>query len=171
MAQKFLIINTTTGDNEQLEATVTSAGAANAGDVVALDATGRLDESVMPSGFGDDAKMMAAGEDLNAGDYVNIYDDGGVTKVRKADATTSGKPCNGFVKAAALTGEQVKVFFEGTNDQVTGFTGGDRVFLSTTPGQGTATAPAAAGNYLQIVGVATEATSVDFEKARGTVLS
>lgn len=68
----------------------TSAGAANAGDIVALDDTGRIDNTMMPVGIGADTAVIAASEALAAGDWVNIWNSTGA-KVRKADATTAGK--------------------------------------------------------------------------------
>ncbi|KAA9150036.1 hypothetical protein F3K36_33425, partial [Delftia sp. BR1] len=81
----------------------TSAGAANAGDIVALDDSGRIDNSMMPVGIGADTAVIAASEALAAGDWVNVWNSTGA-KVRKADATTSGKEAHGFVLAAVTSG-------------------------------------------------------------------
>ncbi|WP_289241734.1 hypothetical protein [Delftia sp.] len=96
----------------------TSAGAANAGDIVALDDSGRIDNSMMPVGIGADTAVIAASEALAAGDWVNVWNSTGA-KVRKADATTSGKEAHGFVLAAVTSGANATVYFEGTNTQVT----------------------------------------------------
>lgn len=54
----------------------------------ALDASGRLDSSVMPVGIGADTATIQTSEALASGDYVNIHDDvAGAFRVRKADAT------------------------------------------------------------------------------------
>ena len=119
----------------------TSAGAANAGDIVALDDSGRIDNSMMPVGIGADTAVIAASEALAAGDLVNLCNSTGA-KVRKADATTSGKEAHGFVLAAVTSGANATVYFEGTNTQVTAQTPGP-VFLQTTAGTGGATAPSA----------------------------
>lgn len=139
-----------------------SAGAANAGDIPALDDTGRIHSSMMPVGIGADTAQIDASEALSAGDYINIWNDGAAFKVRKADATTTGKHAHGFVLDAVSSGNPATVYFEGTNTGVTGQTPGD-VFLSTTPGLGTATAPTGSGNVLQRVGYATSATAVNFD--------
>lgn len=167
MADKFLRNNA--GTLTETEATVVSAGAGNAGDIPALDATGRLDSSVMPVGIGADTASIEASEALAAGDYVNIHNATGA-KVRKADATTAGKQAHGFVLAAVSSGAQATVYFEGPNTQVTGQTPGD-IFLSTTPGVGSSTAPAGSGNVVQRLGVATSATSVNFEAGQPIVLA
>lgn len=148
----------------------TSAGAANAGDIVALDDTGRIDNSMMPVGIGADTAVIDASEGLAAGDWINVWDDGGTPKVRKADATTAGKEVHGFVLASIPSGNPATVYFEGTNTQVTGQTPGP-VWLQTTAGTGGLTAPSASGNLVQQVGVALGATSVNFERGMPVVLA
>ena len=146
-----------------------SAGAANAGDIVSLDDTGRIDNSMMPVGIGADTKTIAASEALAAGDWVNVWNSTGA-KVRKADATTAGKEAHGFVLAAVSSGANALVYFEGTNTQVTGQTPGP-VFLQTTAGTGGATIPSASGNVVQNLGVALSATEVNFERGTPVVLA
>lgn len=147
----------------------TSAGAANAGDIVALDDTGRLDNSMMPVGIGADTATITASETLAAGDWVNVWNNSGA-KVRKADATTAGKEAHGFVLAAVTSGNPATVYFEGTNTQVSGQTPGP-VFLQTTAGTGGATIPSASGNVAQQIGVAVSATAVNFERGTPVVLA
>ncbi len=147
-----------------------SAGAGNAGDIVALDDTGRIDNSMMPVGIGADTAVIAASESLAAGNWVNVWNDTGTAKVRKADATTAGKEVNGFVLAAVTSGNPATVYFEGTNTQVTGQTPGP-VYLQTTAGAGGTTIPSAAGNVVQQVGVAVSATAVNFERNTPVVLA
>lgn len=146
-----------------------SAGAANAGDIVALDDTGRIDNSMMPVGIGADTAVIAASEPLAAGDFVNVWNSTGA-KVRKADATTAGKEAHGFVLAAVSSGANATVYFEGTNTQVTGQTPGP-VFLQTTAGTCGTTVPSASGNVVQRLGVAVSATSVNFESGVPVVLA
>ena len=140
-----------------------SAGAANAGDIPALDESGRIDASMMPVGIGADTSAITASEALSAGDFVNIWESSGA-KVRKADASTSGKEAHGFVLSAVTSGAVATVYFEGTNLQVTAQAPGP-VFLLATPGKCGATPPAASGNLVQSLGVATSATSMNFEPA------
>lgn len=144
-----------------VNAKASSAGAGDAGKVVALDGSGRIDNTMMPVGIGADTASIQASEALAAGDYVNIWNSGGA-RVRKADATVAGKEAHGFVLAAVASGSNATVYFEGTNTAVTGQTPGN-VFLSTTAGLGAAAAPSATGNVVQRIGFATSATAVNFQ--------
>lgn len=159
-AKKFLrLVN---GVLTEIFGIQSSAGAANAGDVVSLDDSGRIDGSMMPVGIGADTSNVVASEALAAGDFVNVWNDAGAFKVRKADATTAGKEAHGFVLAAVASAGTAMVYFEGTNTQVSGQTPGI-VHLQTTAGQGGATVPSASGNVVQRLGVAVSATAVSFE--------
>lgn len=144
-----------------------SAGAGNAGDIVALDDTGKIDPSMMPTGVGADVVVLTASEALSAGDHVNIYSGG----VRKADASTAAKEADGFVLAAVSNGAPASVYKEGTNTQLTGLTLGADLYLSTTPGAVTATPPSAAGNIVQRIGKAVSTTSSDFERGAPVTLA
>lgn len=168
MADKYLRNNA--GVITELEATVTSAGAGNAGDIVALDGTGKLDSSVMPVGIGADTASIPASENLTAGDFVNVWNDAGTTKVRKADATSTGKFAHGFVLSSVTAPANATVYFEGTNTQVTTVTGG-RLYLATTAGGWTATAPASSGNVVQAIGMGTSSTTINFEPEAPVVLA
>ena len=147
-----------------------SAGAGDAGKIVALDAAGLLDNSMMPVGIGADTAAIVTSENLAAGDLVNIYNDAGTAKARKADATTSGKHAHGFVLSAVTSPAEATVYFAGTNTAVTGMTPGD-LYLSTTAGAAVSTAPSAAGNVVQRVGVAVSETAINFEAAQPIVLA
>lgn len=159
-----------TGGAREKATIAASAGAADAGKIVGLDGTGKFDTSVMPVGIGADTRSIVASEALVAGNFVNIWNDAGTAKVRKADATTAGKEADGFVLAAVASGAAATVHFEGTNTQVTGLTPG-RQYLSTTPGGSTAVAPSATGNVVQRLGVADSATSLSFEPQPGVTLA
>ena len=167
-AKKFLrLVN---GVITEIFGVQTSAGAANAGDLVSLDDTGRIHNSMMPVGIGVDTATITASETLAAGDWVNVWNDAGTAKVRKADATTAGKEVHGFVLSAVTSGNPATVYFEGTNTQVTGQTPGP-VYLQTTSGRGGATIPSASGNVVQQVGVAVSATAVNFERSAPVTLA
>jgi hypothetical protein len=141
---------------------VTSAGNGSAAKVVALDSTGRIDNSMMPTGIGADTQAILTSEILVAGNLVNVYNNAGVANVRKADATVAGKEAHGFVMAGFASGVSATVHFEGNITGLTGLTAGKN-FLSTTAGGSTATAPTVAGNVVQIVGFATSATTLNFQ--------
>ena len=146
-----------------------SAGAGDAGKIPALDAAGRLDNSMMPSGIGADTASVTSSENLAAGDLVNIWNSTGA-KVRKADATTAGKEAHGFVLSAVTSPAAATVYFEGSNTGVTGLTPGPQ-FLSTTAGVATATAPSGAGNVVPRVGFATAAAALNFQAGVPIVLA
>ena len=166
-AKKFLrLVN---GVLTEIFGVQTSAGAGNAGDLVSLDDSGRIDDSMMPVGIGADTASIQASENLAAGDFVNVWNNAGA-KVRKADATTAGKDAHGFVLSAVTSGNQATVYFEGTNTQVSGQSPGP-VFLQTTAGTGGATIPSASGNVVQHIGVAVSATAVNFERGAPVTLA
>jgi hypothetical protein len=148
----------------------TSAGAGDAGKIPALDATGRLDNSMMPVGIGADTAVITASEALAAGDLVNIWNSTGA-KVRKADASVAGKEAHGFVLAAVLSAAAATVYFEGTDTQVTGQTPGPVFLSASTPGLATATAPSGTGQVVQRVGFATSATAINFQSQPPVVLA
>jgi hypothetical protein len=156
-------------DSTIVNSKTTSAGAADAGKVAALDASGKLDNTMMPVGIGADSTVMVASEALSAGDFVNIWNSTGA-KVRKADATTSGKEAHGFVLSAVASAGNATVYFEGSNTAVTGQTPGG-VFLATTAGGATSTAPIASGNIVQGIGFATSTTSINFQSQPSILLA
>lgn len=167
MADKYLYNNA--GVITEREGLLTSAGAGSSGKIPALDASGKLDNSMMPVGIGADTAAITATEALSAGDWVNIWNSTGA-KVRKADATTAGKEAHGFVLAAVGNGAVATVYFEGTNTAVTGQTPGV-VYLSISAGTGQTTAPSASGNAVQRIGFATSATTVNFQSNDPVVLA
>lgn len=167
-ASKFLAL--VSGRIREVIATVVSTGAGDDGKIVALDSTGRLDNSVMPVGIGTETKLIQASENLAAGDVVNIWNSAGQFRVRKADATTVGKEAHGFVLAVVTSGANANVYLEGTITGLTGLVPG-KYYLSTTPGQVVATAPSASGNVVQVVGTAVSASELTFESGDGVILA
>lgn len=156
------------GTITEVQPITTSAGAGDAAKIAQLDASGRFDTTVMPVGIGPEVTTIQASEAIAAGAWVNIHNSAGA-RVRNANATTSGQPCHGFVLAAIASAASGSVYTEGVNTGVTGLVVGADVFLGTTAGSGTSTAPQAAGNLMQYLGVATSATSVAFSPVRGVV--
>ena len=133
-----------------------------------MDGTGKLSLTFLPSGIGPDVSEITASEALAAGDLVNLFDSTGA-KCRKADASTAGKEAHGFVLAAVELAALATVYFEGTNDQVTGLTPG-RLFLSTSPGLCTSIAPSGSANAVQRVGFATSTSSMNFQAQTPIIL-
>jgi len=149
------------GKITQVEATVVSAGAGDAGEIVALDSSGKIDVSVLPTGLGPNVKLVLASENIGAGKYVNIFDNTGTANVRLADNSNS-REAHGFLLDAVTSGNNATVYFEGTNNDLSGLTSGARQFLGTAGGV-TSTPPTFAGGATisQLVGTAISATEID----------
>lgn len=154
-------------DDSIINATVSSS----ANKVVKLDGTGKLDNSVLPVGIGTDTASIQASENLSAGDLVNVWNNAGSARVRKADASTSGKEAHGFVLTAVTSGNSATVYFEGSDTQMSGLTPGVRYLSPTVPGATTSTVPSTAGQVVQVVGFAYSATAMNFQSNRPIVLS
>ena len=172
MTQKYLKLNTTTGGFDEVALLDTSSGAGDAGKGVALDAAGKLALNMMPTGVGPELNSIVSSENLVAGDFVNVWDNAGTPNVRKADATDNTKRAHGFVKSAVTAPAAVDVYFDGANEQLSGLTGGTRMFLSAaTPGAATATPPTSSGNLLQYLGSAFNATTIAFRPTDGATVA
>ena len=147
----------------QEEATVTiSAGAGDSGKAVSLDASGKVDISVLPTGIGADTTSVLTSEILAAGDKVNLYDNAGTRNARKAD-NSNGREADGFVIVGFASGATATVYLEGANNALSALTAGTKYYLGTS-GAVTATAPSAAGARVQFLGKATSATALDFQR-------
>lgn len=167
--KRYKRYDATLGHDAHFDSVDSSAGVANAGDVVALDANGKLNANMMPTGFGDEIDSIITSEDLVAGNAVNTYDNGGVVTARKADGSTTGKEAHGFVLASTTSPAPCVLYQEGHNNACSALVGG-RVYLSqVTPGLVTSTKPAAtAGKIAQCLGHAVSATSMDWEAEEPT---
>lgn len=154
-----------------VNAKIISAGAADSGKLPQLDATGRVDSSVLPVGIGADTAAIVASEILAAGDLINVWNNVGVANVRKADGSTSGKEAHGFVLAGFAAAASAIVYFEGTNTQCTGLTPGVQYISGVTPGKSLATAATGTGKIVQIVGFAISATAMNFQAESPIVLA
>ncbi len=159
MADKYVALDTTSGRFKQVDGTVASSGSGQAGKIVALDSSGKLDPSVVPAGAGGDSvQSLTATEAINAGDWVNIYNNSGTPAIRKALATDTTRPAHGFLKASVGAGVAANVYKGGDNDKIPlGSFGaadiGKMIFLSAaTSGASTLTPPSGTGQLLQPVG-------------------
>ena len=173
MADKYLSQNATNPDSvKEVELIITSAGAGDSGKGIGLDANGLIALNMMPANVGPLTDEVEASETLAAGDWVNLHASTG-NKVRKADATTEGKECDGFVLAGITSAATGTVYFHGINNQVTGLTPGDKYFLDTTAGAEVAVGsiPAASGNVQQSIGKALSATELLFQRGTPLVLA
>jgi len=150
-------------DHSMMDETAVGGSASHAGRLVALDGSGRLASTLMPTGIGADTVSLPATENLAAGDWVNIYSATGTPSVRKADASSDGKEAHGFVLAAVASGAAATVYMEGLNSQCTGLTAGTAHLSSSSAGRATSTPPTTAGQVVQVLGVAVSATAVNAE--------
>lgn len=168
--QKFMTKEN--GVNKLVTSVNLSAGVDDAGKIPCLNDSGKIDVTMMPEGIRADVFVAPASEDLNAGDFVNIFDDAGTVKVRKADSSSTAKPAMGFVKEVVTTGDNATVYREGDNTGLTSLTVGTRYFLDGGANAGliTATAPTTAGSIIQSVGIAHAATSIRFEIEEPTII-
>lgn len=122
------------GKTKQIFAIATSAGAADAGKIPALDSTGRIDTSMMPLGLGANTTQATASEAIGAGKFINYWDNAGVFSMRLAD-NSNGRQADGYVTAAVTSGAVGTGYpLDGTNAQLTGLTVGTRYWLGTAGG-------------------------------------
>lgn len=117
-------------------------------------------ETVVPIG---DTVLIASS--IAAGMLVNIYNDGGVPKIRPAIATEVGRRAMAFVTQNGAGGQTIVPKFFGTNPYFTGLVPGTMYFLSwTTPGQISPVGPDSGSGYLwQPVGVAISSTELELD--------
>jgi hypothetical protein len=159
------------GRIQELATIQTSAGAADADKIPSLDAQGRLDASMMPTGIGADTANLQASEAIGAGDKINIHDVAGAFRMRRADAAAAGKEADGFVISAVASGASGLAYLEGRITGLSGLVPGARYYLSdSTPGGQTVTPPVGAGKVVQFLGKAVSATELNFEPDDGIVL-
>lgn len=122
------------GKTKQIFAIATSAGAADAGKIPALDSAGRIDTSMMPVGIGANTTQATASEAIGAGKFINYWDNAGVFSMRLAD-NSNGRQADGYVTAAVASGAVGTGYpLDGTNAQLTGLTVGTRYWLGTAGG-------------------------------------
>ena len=171
MSDKFLAV--IDGRLHEVRPVQHSAGASDSGKIFALDSSGLIDKSAIPLEVASDIGSVVAGEDLSAGDFVNVYYDGSDVRVRPADASASGREATGFVLDSASAGESVTVYFDGTNDHLSGLTAGELYCLAPTAGTVAlrSSVSAVPGNFFQVVGRAISSTAISFDPSPPVVFS
>lgn len=157
MAVHKVIQQATDGKTSEYTGKASSAGAGDSGEFTILDGAGKLDVTFMPTGFGADTTTLVAGEALAAGDFVYVLVGG---TVMKADATTFAKRAMGYVISSVLNAGNATVYFDDSNSSLSGLTPGSTYYLSATSGVATLTAPTTSGQFVQVLGIATSATSL-----------
>lgn len=159
MANKYIAWDPTNKRNKEIEGQVTTAGAGDAGKIIALDAGGLIDPSLLPAGIGSATFTAIASEALSAGDFVNIHDVAGVISVRKADANNNRK-ADAYVLANVLLAGAATCYYGDVNNQLSALTLATDYFLSETAGAVTDTPPTASGSLVQRLGVTRSATEL-----------
>lgn len=161
MADKYLAL--VAGKKKEIEATVTSGGVANAGDIPALDSGGHLSATVMPSGIGPEAVTITAAEAISQWDLINIYLDGATLKGRKADGGTNKYVAHAYAPAAIDSAAEGTVYSDGWITGV-GLTPGADYYLDNVAGAYclAAAIPASTGEIVQKIGYAVSATQLVF---------
>lgn len=150
------------GKTKQILGTVASAGAADAGKIVALDGSGKLDQSLLPTGVGANTVSAVASEAIGAGKFVDLWLDAGVVKCRLAD-NSNQRPAWGYVKGAVAMAATATVYRMNTvNGALSGLTPGSDYWLGTAGGVvDTPLDPAASVGLLdQYLGKASSATEL-----------
>ena len=157
VTEKFM--HTVNGSMSEKTALVSSGGAGDAGKIVAVGVDGKLDSTVMPSGIVAETSTALTSEILVANDVVNVYDDAGTLKVRKADATDDTKPATGYVLAGFASGVQATIYTGGYLPGVALTIG--KYFLAVGGGISNVV-PNATGNIIQSIGRAISTTKIKF---------
>lgn len=150
-----------TGGDEALKTPIaTSAGVADADKIARTGADGKFDSSLLPDGLVLEQSLPAS-ENLSARDLVNIWDDSGTVRVRKADNTDGSKPADGYVASAVTSGNTATVKKFGRVTGFSGLTRATKYYLGTNGGI-TTTAPSSSGNAIQPVGTSESDTVMVF---------
>lgn len=169
MTDSYLKRDSATGRVAEVIATVTGGTVSEAGDILALDSTGRVSATVMPVGVAADTYTGNTAEALTAGDSVYINSAG---TVAKASAASGGFDAMGFVLSTYISGASALVYLEGRNTALASLTIGARYYLSdSVPGGLTDIPVTGAGKRHQYIGNAVTATSLSFEPDDGIVLA
>lgn len=148
--------------------------------IPASGADGRLDESWMPVGVAAEVQSVVFSETLSDWDLVNVYDDSGTLKARKADAGTNQYKANGFVHPGGNSGTTGNVFMYGVMSggikDGESIVPGEDYFLTDTPGKYSAIAPydtggGITGKLYQKVGWGMSTATLFFQPEQATVRS
>lgn len=111
-----------------------------------------------------------ASENINFGDFVNLHDVAGVCNVRKANASSGTvRPARGYCSTVGgvLIGEIGEFILSQGLLTIGGVACGQAIFLSTSPGLATITAPVGAGQLEQFLGVGVETNLVHVDISLG----
>ncbi|MGV8917847.1 MAG: hypothetical protein ACOH2R_08615 [Pseudomonas sp.] len=117
------------GKTKQLFGIQTSAGSGDAGKLIAAGDDGKLDESFLPTGIGANSVVAPATEAFSAGNFVNLWDQGGTIGARLAD-NSNNRPAHGYVKEVVSSGSNATVYRLNTiNAELSGLVAGSEYWL------------------------------------------
>lgn len=105
-----------------------------------------------------DYKFIITYQNVTAGQFVNVFNDNGVSKIRPAD-NNSGYQAHGYILVNCNIGDVVQVFFEGNNGLVSGAITG-AVWLGA---NGSFAHTRGNGTIVQKIGIATATNNINFE--------
>lgn len=155
---KYLQIGSS-GRPQESESVNSSTGAGDANKIVALNASGQIDATMLPE---IPTFTVTASENLSAGNLINLWDDTGTLKMRKADNTSTAKRADGYIESAVTSGNPgAPTVGGGLVSGLSGLTIGADYYLGTNGGV-TTTIPTASGSIVQYVGRAKSATELVF---------
>ena len=163
---KYLKVGSGSAPFQEVQANTTSSGAADAGKMVALNAAGKIDITMLPSGVGGDIRNVTAAETISAGDLVYVNSSG---EVVRADADNS-RPAHGIALTAIANASNGDVAFG--SYVAAGFSSlspGASYYLSTTPGSISTSIPNTSGALVQRVGVALSSSEFYFEPSQAII--
>lgn len=161
MAGNRYLEKTTTGDIKQRASIQITTGAPDAGKLIAANQFGFVDPSFIQ---GETVQDYVASENIDAGDLINVWNDAGTAKVRKATNTSAATRAHGFSPSSVLAAANGTFYlWKATIGGLSGLTPGERHVLGTNGDVLLASsAPTADGTIVQNVGVAKTATEFEF---------
>lgn len=146
------------------DAETTSYEGNSAAGLSATNVQDAIDQLAASISGGGASITLTASEDIDSGQIVNIWSDGGTPKARLAKASVTGFRAHGYAIADTPSGSSISVFTSGLNTSLSGLTVGSTLFLSTTPGGVTTDVSGFGdGDVVQELGTAYSTASMIFD--------
>ena len=169
MVDKYIRRDATTGEYVETPGTVSGGTVGQAGNIPALDNSGRIDPTLMPVGVVADTYSGTAFENIQNGAFVYIRSDG---QVANATGVPGGIEAMAFALVGVSTGQSVLVYFEGRNTSLGSLTPGKRYYLSdSVPGGLTGVPIVGADKIHQYLGRAVTSNTLSFEPGESIILA
>jgi hypothetical protein len=113
---------------------------------------------------------MRVSDPVVDGDFVNVWDNGGLFFMRPAIASVDGMEAHGFVRESGAAGDVVTLYTDGYNDLVVGMVPGSVFLSSTVAGRATRAVPQNSGEVVQMIGTAVNESTVHFNPTARVLL-